>query len=133
MYTLYRERARGARHKNDRQPHPLLFGRWGGGVTKNLVEYLVEWPPKFEKHNTGFGVTSCKLESARVARAGKMIDSLHPLLISCRSDIYSALRTCMRKTSNISNIKNGGKFSLLKRAFTCRRLNEIPYVVAVQL
>ena len=33
----------------------------------------------------------------------------------------------MRKTSNISNIQNGGKFSLLKRAFTCRRLNEIPH------
>ena len=52
MYTTSsRERARGARQKNDRQPDPLLvlFGRWGGGVTKNLVEYLVEWPPKFEK------------------------------------------------------------------------------------
>ena len=47
-----RERARGARRKNDRQPHPLLFGRWGSGVTKNLVEYLVEWPPKIEKNIT---------------------------------------------------------------------------------
>ena len=64
-----RERARGARRKNDRQPHPLLFGRWGGGVTKNLVEYLVEWPPKIEKkHNTGYGVTtSCSLKGAPAA------------------------------------------------------------------
>ena len=57
MYTKFtssRERARGARQKNDRQPDPLLvlFERWGGGVTKNLVEYLVEWPPKFEKNIT---------------------------------------------------------------------------------
>ena len=53
MYTTSsRERARGARQKNDRQPDPLLFGRWGGGVTKNLVEYLVEWPPKIEKNIT---------------------------------------------------------------------------------
>ena len=34
--TMYsRERARGARRKIDRQPHPLLFGRWGSsGATK---------------------------------------------------------------------------------------------------
>ena len=35
---MYRERARGARHKNDRQPHPLLLNL----VDSTSIQYIFE-------------------------------------------------------------------------------------------